>query len=64
MCQERLAERAGLPWTYVGGIERGERNPALDNINRLARAMGVSLNELFGPFRSTLATRRRRAADH
>lgn len=61
LTQERLAERAGLHWTYIGGIERGERNPALDNINRLARALGVSLNELFGPFRSSLAARRRPA---
>ncbi|MGH6691774.1 MAG: helix-turn-helix domain-containing protein, partial [Gammaproteobacteria bacterium] len=40
--QEELAARAGLHWTYVGGIERGERNPALDNVARLARSLGVT----------------------
>lgn len=57
---EDLAARAGLHWTYVGGIERGERNPALDNINRLARALSVSLAEFFGPFTGRLATTHRR----
>jgi len=50
LSQEGLAERAGLHLTYVGGIERGERNPALDNINRLARALGVPLTEFFWVF--------------
>lgn len=45
--QEELAHRAGLHYTYVGGIERGERNPALVNIGRIARALGVAPGELF-----------------
>ena len=49
LSQEALAERADLHWTYVSGIERGERNPALVNLAYLARALGVSLGELFGP---------------
>ncbi len=44
--QERLAELAGLHRTYVGGIERGERNVSLVNIGRLARALGLSLEQL------------------
>ena len=48
--QEELAHRAGMHYTYVGGIERGERNPALVNIGALASALGVSLAELFRPF--------------
>ncbi len=47
LSQEELAHRAGLHYTYVGGIERGERNPALVNIGRIAAALKVSLAELF-----------------
>ncbi|MGH9109194.1 MAG: helix-turn-helix domain-containing protein [Acidimicrobiales bacterium] len=39
--QERLAEEAGLHWTYVSSVERGERNISLRNILRLAHAMEV-----------------------
>ena len=49
--QEELAHRAGMHYTYVGGIERGERTPALINIGALAAALGVPLAELFSPFR-------------
>ena len=49
--QEELAHRAGLHYTYIGGIERGERNPALVNIGRIAAALKVPLAELFSVFR-------------
>jgi len=45
--QEELAEHCGLHRTYVGGIERGERNVSLKNIDRLARALEVRIAELF-----------------
>ena len=45
--QEELAHRAGIHRTYLGGIERGERNPSLKNITTLAQALEVSLSELF-----------------
>ena len=48
--QEELAERAGLHRNYIGGIERGERNVALENIVRLAKALSVSPKELFADF--------------
>jgi len=47
LSQEQLAFRAGLHRTYVGGIERGERNVTLKNIQRLAHALGVDISVLF-----------------
>jgi transcriptional regulator with XRE-family HTH domain len=45
--QEEFADLCGLDRTYVGGIERGERNVALVNIEKLAKALKISLSELF-----------------
>ena len=47
LSQEEVAHRAGLHVTYLIGIERGKRNPALKNIRRLGGALGVSVGELF-----------------
>ncbi len=47
LSQQGLAERAGVNWKYVGAIERGERNPSLDVIARLARGLGTTLDQLF-----------------
>jgi len=44
--QEAFADLCGLDRTYVGGIERGERNVALVNIEKIARALKLSLSEL------------------
>lgn len=40
--QENLAHEAGLDRSYVGQVERGERNITLDNVYRLAEALNVS----------------------
>ena len=46
LSQEELAHRAGLHRTYVGGIERGERNLSLLNIVLLAETLGVDPGDL------------------
>ena len=47
LSQERLAELAGLHRTYLGGIERGERNVSLINLGAIANALDLSLSALF-----------------
>jgi transcriptional regulator with XRE-family HTH domain len=47
LSQEAFADLCGLDRTYVGGIERGERNVALVNIEKIAKAFRISLSELF-----------------
>lgn len=44
--QEELADIAGLHRTYVGSVERGERNVSIDNMERLAKALEVDITEL------------------
>jgi transcriptional regulator with XRE-family HTH domain len=46
LTQEQLADAAELHWTYIGQIERGERNLTLKNVLRLARGLGVSAGTL------------------
>ena len=45
--QEDLADRSGLDRSYIGGIERGERNPTLTVIEKIASGLGLSVAELF-----------------
>ena len=45
--QEEFAARCGLHRTYIGSIERGEQNVSLANIEKIARALGVPIRNLF-----------------
>ncbi len=53
LSQEELAARASLDRSYVGGVERGERNISLINLNKLARALDLTLAELLADLRRT-----------
>ena len=46
LSQEELADIAGLHRTYVGSVERGERNISIDNIERLASALEIQMKDL------------------
>lgn len=48
LSQEALADLAGIHRNYLGGIERCERNVGLDNLQKLAGALGVTVAELVG----------------
>lgn len=45
--QEELGARAGLHFTYIGAVERGEKNCSLESLNRIAQGLEVKISELF-----------------
>jgi transcriptional regulator with XRE-family HTH domain len=47
--QEQLAERAGLHRTYIGQVERGEKNISIGNMEHLAHAVGLQVWEMIRP---------------
>ncbi len=53
LSQEELAFKAGVHRTYLGSVERGERNPSLKNIAAIAGALDVSLPDLFKSWDAT-----------
>ena len=47
LSQEQLAEKAHLHRTYIGMIERAEKNITLNNISKIASALNITISELF-----------------
>jgi transcriptional regulator with XRE-family HTH domain len=47
MTQEQLGDKADVNYKYLGAIERGEKNPATDNLAKIAGALDVKLHEIF-----------------
>lgn len=59
LSQEDFAAEVGLHRTYIGSVERGERNIGIDNLLRIADALGVCLSELIRDAEGTNARSRR-----
>ena len=49
LSQEALALACDLDRTYIGGVERGERNVSLVNIGKISAGLGVAVRDLFEP---------------
>ena len=47
LSQEKIAFRSGLHRTYISDVERGFRNVSIKNIDKIAKALGVSIKSLF-----------------
>lgn len=47
--QERLAFDAGVDRSYLGGIERGEENPSVDTLEKIAGILSVEIRDFFDP---------------
>ena len=47
LSQEKLAELSGCHPTYIGQLERGEKNATIESVERIASALGISLSKLF-----------------
>ena len=47
LSQEKLAELSGCHPTYIGQLERGEKNATIESVERIAFALGISLSKLF-----------------
>jgi transcriptional regulator with XRE-family HTH domain len=59
--QEELAHRSGLDRSYMGGVERGERNLSYSNLMKVANALGVRTSELLAePSKSVRGVGKRR----
>ena len=49
LSQEEAAHRADIHQTYLSGVETGKRNPSILVVERIAKALGVDVSEIFKP---------------
>jgi len=49
LSQEEVAHRADIHQTYLSGVETGKRNPSILVVERIAKALGVDVTEIFKP---------------
>ncbi len=49
LSQEEVARRADIHQTYLSGVETGKRNPSILVVERIAKALGVDVSEIFKP---------------
>lgn len=47
LAQEKLGSKAKLHYTYIGGIERGEKNVSIITLSKIAKGLGTTVNEIF-----------------
>ena len=47
LSQEELAEKAGVHRTYIGSVERGERNVTINVMEKICAALGIPITDLF-----------------
>ncbi|HTY13464.1 MAG TPA: helix-turn-helix transcriptional regulator [Candidatus Omnitrophota bacterium] len=47
LSQEELAEQAGIHRTYIGAVERGEKNATIETLEKIASALNIKVGELF-----------------
>ena len=50
LSQEKLAERSDLSTVFISRVERGVESPSVDNLVKIARALGVRVRDLVGQF--------------
>ncbi|WP_127585100.1 helix-turn-helix domain-containing protein [Paenibacillus koleovorans] len=62
LSQDQLAEKSGFHFSYVGGVERGERNVSLENLAKIADALHVPVRELLH-FDDSLSEEKDKAQD-
>ena len=58
LSQEKLAELSGCHPTYIGQLERGEKNATLESVEKISLALGISLSDLFQKIGATSVTER------